>query len=126
MNAFRIHTLQPDDPPDSFPDPANMRMALGQPDGLLAIGGDLSPARLIAAYRRGIFPWYNEDQPILWWSPDPRAIIRPEQLHRSRSLRRSLRKGNWFFSLNNDFPSVIKESSKNNHIPFSFNIIFYI
>ena len=61
------------------------------PEGLLAIGGDLSPERLLVAYRQGIFPWYNDDQPILWWSPDPRAVLFPDRLHVSRSLKRSLR-----------------------------------
>lgn len=60
-------------------------------DGLLAIGGDLQPGRLLEAYRHGIFPWYNEEQPILWWSPDPRTVLFPEKLHISRSLKRSLR-----------------------------------
>jgi len=61
------------------------------PEGLLAIGGDLKPERLLEAYRHGIFPWYNEEQPILWWSPDPRTVLFPEKLHISRSLKRSLR-----------------------------------
>lgn len=63
------------------------------PEGLLAVGGDLSSERLLAAYRHGIFPWYNPGQPILWWSPDPRAVLYPEKLKISRSLRKTL-KGN--------------------------------
>ena len=63
------------------------------PEGLLAIGGDLSGERLLAAYRRGIFPWYNPGQPILWWSPDPRAVLYPEKLKISRSLRKTLKRG---------------------------------
>jgi leucyl/phenylalanyl-tRNA---protein transferase len=77
-------------PPGSairFPDPAS---ALSWPNGLLAAGGDLSPERLMAAYRLGIFPWYEAGQPILWWSPDPRAVIFPDQLHVARRLRRFL------------------------------------
>ncbi|HEY8553318.1 MAG TPA: leucyl/phenylalanyl-tRNA--protein transferase [Burkholderiales bacterium] len=66
---------------------------LASPDGLLAVGGDLRPARLLAAYRQGIFPWYNEGQPILWWSPDPRAVLFPARLRVSRSLRKRLRSG---------------------------------
>ena len=66
--------------------------ALAEPDGLLAAGGDLSPARLIAAYRRGIFPWYEEPEPILWWSPDPRAVLFPAELHIGARLRRTLRR----------------------------------
>ncbi|MGZ8384642.1 MAG: leucyl/phenylalanyl-tRNA--protein transferase [Nitrospira sp.] len=61
------------------------------PEGLLAVGGDLRPERLLEAYRHGIFPWYNDDQPILWWSPDPRAVLCPNKLHVSRSLKRALR-----------------------------------
>src|SRR3569833_1968779 len=60
--------------------------ALREPDGLLAAGGDFSPRRLLNAYRHGIFPWYSAGQPILWWSPDPRAVLFPERLHVSRSL----------------------------------------
>ena len=67
--AYRIQTLHASDPPDSFPDPADTGIALGYPDGLVAIGGDLSPERLLEAYRHGIFPWFNEGEPILWWSP---------------------------------------------------------
>jgi leucyl/phenylalanyl-tRNA--protein transferase len=62
------------DTPDAFPP---VEQALKEPDGLLAAGGDLSPERLLAAYRRGIFPWYSRGQPILWWSPDPRAVLSP-------------------------------------------------
>ena len=60
---------------------------------LLAVGGDLRPERLLKAYRHGIFPWYSDDQPILWWSPDPRTVLFPGNLHVSRSLKRSLRPG---------------------------------
>ena len=63
------------------------------PDGLLAVGGDLRPERLLEAYRHGIFPWFNEDRQILWWSPDPRVVLFPEKLHIPRSLKRSLRLG---------------------------------
>jgi leucyl/phenylalanyl-tRNA--protein transferase len=73
-----------------FPPPES---ALVEPDGLLAAGGDLSSKRLILAYENGIFPWYSDDQPILWWSPDPRCVIFAENIHISRSLRRSLNKG---------------------------------
>lgn len=65
--------------------------ALSDPNGLLAVGGDLSPARLIAAYRLGIFPWFDENQPILWWSPNPRAVLFPEKIHISKSLKKKLR-----------------------------------
>jgi len=105
--GFRVGTINPGDPPDAFPDPAAAGIALGYPDGLIAIGGDLSPPRLLAAYRRGIFPWYNDDQPILWWSPDPRAVIAPERFHMSRSLRKAIRRQNWSYSVNQCFARVI-------------------
>ena len=64
--------------------------ALREPDGLLAVGGDLEPARILEAYRQGIFPWFGPGQPILWWSPDPRTVLVPGELHIARSLRRTL------------------------------------
>ena len=76
------------DEADAFPP---VTEALTEPNGLLAAGGDLAPERLLAAYRRGIFPWYQEGQPILWWSPDPRAVLLADNLKVSRSLRRSIR-----------------------------------
>lgn len=86
--ARRVAWLQPGDPPDTFPPQAQ---ALREPNGLLAVGGDLSAERLLAAYRRGIFPWYSPGQDILWWSPDPREVLRPERFHESRSLARARR-----------------------------------
>ncbi|HLZ35075.1 MAG TPA: leucyl/phenylalanyl-tRNA--protein transferase [Nitrospira sp.] len=77
------------------------------PEGLLAIGGDLQPERLLEAYRHGIFPWYNDDQPILWWSPDPRAVIFPDKLHVSRSLERSIRRGHFTVTLDTCFREVM-------------------
>jgi len=77
------------------------------PEGLLAIGGDLRCERLLAAYRHGIFPWYNQGQPILWWSPDPRAVLLPEKLKVSRSLRKTLRKGELRVTFDLDFRQVI-------------------
>ncbi|WP_455378004.1 leucyl/phenylalanyl-tRNA--protein transferase [Petrachloros mirabilis] len=76
-------------------------------DGLVAIGGDLRPERLLEAYRHGIFPWYNEDQPILWWSPDPRAILFPEKLHVPRSLDRTIRRGRFTMTLDTVFREVM-------------------
>lgn len=75
--------------PAWFPDP---RLAMRDPNGLLAAGGDLTPERIIAAYHRGIFPWYSEGEPVLWWSPDPRAVLLPDELALSRSLQKTLRK----------------------------------
>jgi leucyl/phenylalanyl-tRNA--protein transferase len=91
-------------PTAPFPDPA---LAETEPNGLLAIGGDLSPQRLQNAYRLGIFPWYSAGQPILWWSPDPRLVLFPDGLRVSRSLRRTLRRGAVRVSLDRDFAAVV-------------------
>ena len=79
------------------------------PEGLLAVGGDLRPERLLEAYRQGIFPWYNDDQPILWWSPDPRALLFPNKLHVSRSLKRSLRSRLFTVTLDTTFRHVMEQ-----------------
>lgn len=81
--------------------------ALRTPNGLLAAGGSLSPEWLLAAYRRGIFPWYNPGEPILWWSPDPRMVLAPGELHISRSLGRTLRRGRFTVSFDEAFGEVI-------------------
>lgn len=78
------------------------------PEGLLAIGGDLSSRRLLDAYRHGIFPWYSAGQPILWWSPDPRAVLYPNQLRISRSLRKTLKQGTFTVTFDHAFESVIE------------------
>lgn len=104
IDVPRLALISPGDPPEAFPDPAD---ALPDPPGLLCIGGDLSPARLLAAYRRGIFPWFQAGQPILWWSPDPRAVLYTEELRVSRSLRRTLRSGRYRVSMDADFAGVI-------------------
>ncbi|MGD8268105.1 MAG: leucyl/phenylalanyl-tRNA--protein transferase [Desulfobacterales bacterium] len=77
-------------------------------EGLLAVGGDLSVARLVHAYRQGIFPWYAEDDPILWWSPDPRLVLYPPELHISRSLGRLLKKNRFRFTLDQAFEDVVR------------------
>jgi len=77
------------------------------PEGLLAVGGDLSSDRLLAAYRHGIFPWYSPEQPILWWSPDPRAVLYPEQLRISRSLRKTLKRGQLRVTFDTSFQDVM-------------------
>ncbi|OON40874.1 leucyl/phenylalanyl-tRNA--protein transferase [Izhakiella australiensis] len=87
-----------------FPPP---EMALREPNGLLAMGGDLSPARLLNAYHRGIFPWFSPGDPILWWSPDPRAVMRPEEFHLSRSMKRFHKSSPYQVTLNRAFPEVI-------------------
>ena len=78
------------------------------PDGLLAVGGDLRPERLLAAYRHGIFPWYNDDQPLLWWSPDPRAVLFPSTLHIPRRLQRTMRGGRFTVTLDRCFRAVME------------------
>ncbi len=81
--------------------------ALREPNGLLAAGGDLSPERLLEAYRHGIFPWFNEDDPILWWSPDPRMVLFPQELKVSRSLRKTLRAGRYEVRADTAFEQVM-------------------
>jgi len=81
--------------------------ALKDPDGLLAFGGDLSPKRLIKAYQQGIFPWFEQEQPILWWSPSQRMVIKPGEMHISRSLKKSLRRAQVKFTINTAFAQVI-------------------
>lgn len=81
--------------------------ALTEPDGLLAMGGDLSPQRLITAYTNGIFPWYSEGQPILWWSPDPRAVLFPDKLKISRSLDKVIRNTSYEIKFDTAFRQVI-------------------
>lgn len=76
--------------------------------GLVALGGDLRPERLLAAYRQGIFPWYDEGMPICWWSPDPRAIFELDRFHVSRRLERTLRSGRFTLTVNRDFAGVIR------------------
>ncbi len=105
MQALPLRRILPEDPPTAFPDPAR---ALREPDGLLAVGGDLSPERLLYAYRHGIFPWYDAGLPILWWSPDPRAVFLPESLHVSRSLRRRMGRGEYELRFDSDFAGVME------------------
>ena len=85
-----------------------LEQALHEPNGLLCAGGDLSAPRLLDAYQRGIFPWYSPGEPILWWSPDPRMVLLPQEFRISRSLRRSLRAGRFEVKLDSDFPAVIR------------------
>lgn len=83
--------------------------ALKEPDGLLAIGGDLSPERLLHAYRRGIFPWYNEGQPILWWSPDPRWVLEPAAVKISTSLHKTLKRKIFNVTFDTHFQKVVEQ-----------------
>ncbi|MCE0556417.1 leucyl/phenylalanyl-tRNA--protein transferase [Motilimonas sp. E26] len=88
-----------------FPDPS---LALTEPDGLLAVGGDLSPTRLLAAYQKGIFPWFSDNQPIMWWSPSERATIIPGEVHISRSMARLIRQHKFEITVNIGFTEVIR------------------
>lgn len=109
MKSPNIAWLSSDDPPEAFPD---IETAFDVPDGLLAAGGDLSTERLLYAYLHGIFPWYDQGQPILWWSPDPRCVLVPEELHVSRRLRRSLAGSNFEVSFNSVFSDVMHACSQ--------------
>lgn len=86
-----------------FPPPC-----LATPEGLLAAGGDLSPERLLLAYRMGIFPWYADDEPILWWSPDPRLVLYPQEFHLSHSLQKVIRRGDFTVTTDRAFEAVIR------------------
>ncbi|GAB5398737.1 MAG: leucyl/phenylalanyl-tRNA--protein transferase [Aureisphaera sp.] len=92
-----------------FPTPEN-----ASAEGLLAIGGDLSLDRLILAYRSGIFPWYSVGEPILWWSPDPRMVLFPEELRVSKSFSKILRKEQFRITYNSHFPEVIRQCAQKN------------
>ena len=98
-----IPILSPD-PESPFPD---IQEALEVPAGLLAAGGDLSPTRLINAYSHGVFPWYNQDEPILWWSPAPRCVLYPRDVHISRRLRRHYNQGVFTLTIDQAFEQVI-------------------
>lgn len=91
----------------SFPHPS-----FSDRDGLLAIGGDLSSERLLYAYANGIFPWFDEDSPILWWSPDPRMILFPLEFKKSKSLAQTIRRGKFEIRFDHDFRSVIKNCAE--------------
>ncbi|AKH19809.1 leucyl/phenylalanyl-tRNA--protein transferase [Sedimenticola thiotaurini] len=99
-----ISLLDPDNPEEPFPP---VEQAEREPDGLLAVGGDLSPTRLLNAYRHGIFPWYSLGQPILWWAPDPRTVLFPKRIKVSRSLAKTLRNRDYRFTFDSAFADVI-------------------
>lgn len=90
--------------PYETPDP---RRALDDPEGLSAVGGDLSSTRLIHLYQRGFFPWFSDPDPILWWHPGERCVLKPSQFHASRSLNKAIKRGHWRFSINQAFSTVI-------------------
>ncbi len=103
-NPVRLHWLDPRDPNQPFPPP---NRAMRDPNGLLAIGGDLSVERLLRAYSSGIFPWYNPNEPILWWCPDPRAVLDPAEFHVSHSLEKRIRKPDYAVTLDRAFADVL-------------------
>ncbi|MEQ5833444.1 leucyl/phenylalanyl-tRNA--protein transferase [Marinobacter sp. NFXS9] len=92
-----------------FPAPDD---ALDEPDGLLAIGGDLAPERLELAYRNGIFPWFSDEQPILWWSPNPRCVLFPDEVHIARRLRRTLNQERYRITIDRNFSGVIRSCAE--------------
>jgi leucyl/phenylalanyl-tRNA--protein transferase len=94
--------------PTSNPHFPQTSTALDDPPGLLAAGGSLSPDWLLLAYRHGIFPWFNEGEPILWWSPAPRTVLYPQNFHLSRSLRKLARQGRYQMTVDQDFGAVIE------------------
>ncbi len=107
--ATAPYWIDPDDPVMDFP---GVELALREPDGLLALGGDLCVERLLLAYSRGIFPWFGPDQPILWWAPDPRLVLEPAALKISHSLKKTLRQGKFEISMDAAFNEVIEACSK--------------
>ena len=104
-NPIRLHWLDPRDPDQSFP-PSHL--AMRDPNGLLAIGGDLSVRRMLRAYSQGIFPWYNPDEPILWWCPDPRSVLHPDWLKVSRSLRKAIARKDYAVTMDHAFRDVLQ------------------
>jgi leucyl/phenylalanyl-tRNA--protein transferase len=107
-----IAWLQKTDPPTALPPTSR---ALTEPNGLLAVGGALSPEWLIHAYRRGVFPWYSAERPILWWAPDPRAVLLPAEFHTSRSLARSIARRGYVTRINTAFTEVIEACAGPRH-----------
>ena len=102
--------FQLDDASDApFPDPS---LAETDPDGLLAMGGDLTVTRLINAYKSGVFPWFNKGEPLLWWSPDPRLVLFPEKIHISKSLKKIIRQKRFQITMNQCFEQVIHACSE--------------
>lgn len=102
---MHLTILDPSDPEQAFP---TVESALTEPNGLLAVGGCLSPPRLINAYRQGVFPWYNPEEPILWWSPNPRTVLFPDQIIISKSLKKTLRKNIFECRFDTQFDQVME------------------
>ncbi len=100
-----LHLLNPNQPDEPFPPVAH---AWDEPNGLLAVGGDLSLQRMVNAYRNGIFPWFGPREPIYWWSPDPRAVLYPAHIRISRSLRKSMRNKGYVIRFDHHFQAVVR------------------
>lgn len=109
MSSEQIIWISPDDPQDYFP---KVSQALDYPNGLLCAGGDLSPTRLLSAYHQGIFPWYSEQEPILWWTPSPRCVMFPDSMHISRSLKKKLKHHAFRITFDHAFDKVIASCSE--------------
>lgn len=105
MSSLELNWLDADDLSYSFPPPD---CALDDPEGLIAAGGDLTPARILKAYHSGIFPWYQEPQPILWWCPNPRGVLYPKKTLAHKSVLRTLKRKQWTVSYDKDFAAVIR------------------
>ena len=105
MNDINLPWLDPYDPNAPFP---SAESALKDPEGLVAAGGDLNAKRLLRAYHEGLFPWYEEDQPILWWSPNPRGILYPKDFIAHKSLLRTIKNNQWKISYDRSFLDVMK------------------
>lgn len=101
-----------DDHDTTFP---SIETAMREPDGLLAVGGDLRPERLLRAYREGIFPWFEEGGPLLWWSPDPRMVMEPQDVHVSRKLRRLIKRQQYQITMDQAFDEVIQACARLRH-----------
>lgn len=104
-DGLRLALLNPNQPDEDFPP---VDSAWDEPNGLLALGGDLSLRRLHKAYDQGVFPWFGAEEPIYWWSPDPRAVLFPHKIRITRSLRKSMRNKGYTITIDQDFPAVIK------------------
>jgi len=109
VSRLSLHWIEPGSSHDNFPP---IEAALRYPDGLLCLGGDLGAKRLLSAYKRGIFPWYSEGQPIMWWSPSPRCVLLPGEFKTSRSLKKTCRNAGFEFALDNDFTGVIESCAE--------------
>jgi leucyl/phenylalanyl-tRNA---protein transferase len=107
--ALSVNVIPWLDPTSPFPP---LESALIHPNGLLAAGGDLSPARLITAYRHAIYPWYSQGQPVLWWSPDPRMVLYVDEFKMSRSLAKRIRRKDFEIRIDTAFDAVIEECAR--------------